>query len=185
MENLKLQGTAPYSNQRMCNCLKPFLRVASSLLFFLHVAKCVALRTQLTFKCCVLYHWSVVCLFVCLDCLLQFFLEVASSFDRLRRVPVSYYVQRCSVLCWFSISIILMTWLVFLAGLTWHLRKTNWIGEPTDALDNEVNTTMSFHKKIKSSSITFHLSYRTPHWRMKALKMATLLLLKRDDLPQR
>lgn len=142
MENLKLQGTAPYSNQRMCNCLKPFLRVASSLPFFLHVAKCVALRTQLTFKCCVLYHWSVVCLFVCLDCLLQFFLEVASSFDRLRRVPVSYYVQRCSVLCWFSISIIPMTRLFFLAGLTWHLRKTNWIGEPTDALDNEVNTTM-------------------------------------------
>ncbi|XP_020609230.1 ubiquitin carboxyl-terminal hydrolase 40-like [Orbicella faveolata] len=24
-----------------------------------------------------------------------------------------------------------------LQGLTWHLRKTNWIGEPTDALDNE------------------------------------------------
>lgn len=143
------------------------------------------------------------CLFVWIVYLFQFFLEVASSFDRLRRVPVSYYVQRCSVLCWFSISIILknvnfeneiflfsisiilMTWLVFLAGLTWHLRKTNWIGEPTDALDNEVNTIMSFHKKIKSSSITFHLSYRTPHWRMKTLKMARLLLLKRDDFPQR
>ncbi|XP_078377016.1 ubiquitin carboxyl-terminal hydrolase 40-like isoform X2 [Oculina patagonica] len=24
-----------------------------------------------------------------------------------------------------------------LQGMTWHLRKTNWIGEPTDALDNE------------------------------------------------
>ncbi|KAJ7369771.1 peptidase C19 [Desmophyllum pertusum] len=27
-----------------------------------------------------------------------------------------------------------------LEGMTWHLRKTNWIGEPTDALDNEDET---------------------------------------------
>ena len=132
MENLKLQGTAPYSNQRMCNCLKPFLRVASSLLFFLHVAKCVALRTQLTFKCCVLYHWSVVCLFVCLDCLLiSVFLEVASSFGRLRRGPVSYYVQRCSVLCWFSISFILITWLFFFGRTNVALKK-NQLDRRTD-----------------------------------------------------
>lgn len=29
------------------------------------------------------------------------------------------------------------------------------------------------------------LSHRTRHWRVKTLKMATLLLLKRDDFPQR
>lgn len=44
-----------------------------------------------------------------------------------------------------------------------------------------------FTKKmqIKSCSITFHLSYRMQHWRMKTLKMATLLLLKREDSRRR
>ena len=27
-----------------------------------------------------------------------------------------------------------------LVGMSWHLRKTNWIGEPTDLLDNEVRS---------------------------------------------
>lgn len=72
------------------------------------------------------------CLFVCLDCLLiSVFLEVASSFGRLRRGPVSYYVQRCSVLCWFSISFILMTWLFFFGRTNVALKK-NQLDRRTD-----------------------------------------------------
>lgn len=147
MENFKLQGNTLYSNQRMCNCLKPSRKVASNLLlFFLHVTKCVDLRTQLTFKCCVLYHWSPVCF--CMDCLLiSVFLEVASAFDWHRRASV---ILCAEVLCSVSLLVFLhsLSIMVILTGLTWHLRKTNWIGEPTDALDNEVNTTVSFYKKI-------------------------------------
>ncbi|CAH3155916.1 unnamed protein product [Porites evermanni] len=34
----------------------------------------------------------------------------------------------------------LLTEIVNLEGRTWHLRKTNWIGEPADSLDNEDET---------------------------------------------
>lgn len=92
----------------------------------------------LTFKRCVMYQWS----FVYFDCcLFQSFYKLpllVSGVDML--VSCKCHVMYTSVV-WLCITVVLVSWLVvILTGLTWHLRKTNWMGEPTDALDNEVNS---------------------------------------------
>lgn len=178
MENFKLQGTAFYSNQRMCNCLKPSLGVANSLLlfFFLHVTKCVALRTQLTLKC------LVVCLFGLFT--YSFFLEVASAFDRLRHASVMLCVE---VLC--SVSLLVFYQYQFRVMIGYFDRNNvalekNQLDWRTDRRFGQWGKYDSvILQKIKSSSISFHLSLQDATLENENIKNGDTLIVEEGRLP--
>ena len=74
--------------------------------------------------------------------LLSSFLECESTGDYLTLALINILPK------YFFVSLLLFTALV---GMSWHLRKTNWIGEPTDLLDNEVRSPpyrSSVYKKL-------------------------------------